>query len=136
MRIHPSSLTFSPIGLNQKVGKYNSAQNKDENELSAAKDEQNKKSNPTSSPEEITKALNNISLGIDLSNQDNIIKPTNQRTNFKSTFCLHPASQCTTARENRSINNRNRYLRLITLLSTTHETAKRVFPYTFIFYRV
>ncbi len=80
MRIHPSSLTFSPIGLNQKVGKYNSAQNKDENKLSAAKDEQNKKSNPTSSPEEITKALNNISLGIDLSNQDNIIKPTNAQT--------------------------------------------------------
>jgi len=43
MRVHNSSLTFSPIGHNQKVGRTDSAKNKDENELSAvAKDTQNK----------------------------------------------------------------------------------------------
>jgi len=80
MRIHSSSLTFSPINLNQNVGKNNSAQNKDENELSVAKDTQNKKFNQPSSPEEIKKTLDNVGLAIDLSNQDNIIKPTNSRT--------------------------------------------------------
>ena len=80
MRIHSSSLTFKPIDPNQKVGRNNSAQNKDKNGLSVAKDEQNKKSNQTSSPEEIKNALNNVSLSIDSSSQDNIIKPTNTRT--------------------------------------------------------
>ncbi|MDO9268742.1 MAG: hypothetical protein Q7T96_06475 [Methylobacter sp.] len=80
MRVHNSSLTFSPIGLNQKVGRNNSAQNKDENELSVAKDAQNKKFNQPSSPEEIKKTLDNVSLAIDLSGQDNIIKPTDSRT--------------------------------------------------------
>ncbi len=80
MRIHSSSLTFKPIDLNQKVGRNNSAQNKDKNGLSVAQDEQNKKSNQTSSPEEIKKALNNVNSGIDSSGQDNIIKPTNART--------------------------------------------------------
>lgn len=80
MRIHSSSLTFSPISLNQKIGQNNSAQNKDENELSVAKDAQNKKINQPSSPEEIKKTLDNVGLAIDLSSQDNIIKPTNSRT--------------------------------------------------------
>ncbi|TAK61143.1 hypothetical protein [Methylobacter sp.] len=78
MRIHSSSLTFSPLNLNQKVGKNGSAQNKDEHELSIAKDAQNKKQ--PSSPEEIKKTLDNVGLAIDLSSQDNIIKPTNSRT--------------------------------------------------------
>ncbi|MGZ8241495.1 MAG: hypothetical protein ACXWTK_08245 [Methylobacter sp.] len=80
MRIHSSSLTFSPINLNQKVGRNNSAQVKDENELSVAKDAQNKKINQPSSSEEIKKTRNDISLTIDLSGQDNIIKPTDSRT--------------------------------------------------------
>jgi hypothetical protein len=78
MRIHSSSLTFSPINLNQKVGRNNSAQNNDEHERSVAKDAPNK-SQP-SSPEEIKKTLDNVGLAIDLSDQDNIIKPTNSRT--------------------------------------------------------
>lgn len=78
MRIHSSSLTFSPLGPNPKVGRNNSAQNKDENELPVAKDAQNKNPYP-SSPEEIKKTLDNVSLAIDLSGQDNIIKPTDSR---------------------------------------------------------
>lgn len=80
MRIHSSSLTFSPINHNQKIGRNNSAQNKDENELSVAKDAQNKKFNQSSISEEIKKTRNDISLAIDLSGQDNIIKPTDSRT--------------------------------------------------------
>jgi len=80
MRVHSSSLTFSPISFNQKVGKNNSAPSKDNNDLSVAKDTQNKQFNQPSSPEEIKKVLDNGSLTIDLSNQDNIIKPTNSRT--------------------------------------------------------
>ncbi len=77
MKIHSSSLTFSPISLNQKVGRNNSAQNKDQNELP---DTLNKKTNKPSSSEEIKKALDNVSSAIDLSDQDNLIKPTNSRT--------------------------------------------------------
>jgi len=81
MRVHNSSLTFSPIGHVQKAGRHDSAQNKDDNELSSAtKDTQNKKSNQPSSPEEIKKTLANIGSAIDLSGQDNIIKPTDTRT--------------------------------------------------------
>lgn len=79
MRIHNSSLTFTPISLNQKVGRSDSAQNKDKNELPVEKDAQNKKINKPSSPEEIKKTLVNVSSVIDLSDQDNIIKPTNSR---------------------------------------------------------
>ena len=79
MRIHSSSLIFSPISLNQKVGRNNSAQNNDDNQLSVAKDAQNKKFNQPSS-EEIKKTLGNVSLAIDSSGQDNIIKPTDSRT--------------------------------------------------------
>lgn len=79
MRIHSSSLIFQPISLNQKVGRNNSAQNKDKNELSVSIDEQNK-TNQASSPEEIKKTLDSVSLAIDSSSQDNIIKPTNSRT--------------------------------------------------------
>jgi hypothetical protein len=78
MRIHSSSLTFSPINLNQKVGRNNNAQNKDEHELPVAKDAQN--NNQSSSPEEIKKTLDNVGLAIDLSSQDNIIRPLNSRT--------------------------------------------------------
>jgi hypothetical protein len=76
MRIHNSSLTFSPIGLNPKVGKSKGAQNKSEQPI--ANDAQNKKQ--LSSPEETKKALDNINLTIDSSGQDNIIKPTDSRT--------------------------------------------------------
>ncbi|MGZ8158112.1 MAG: hypothetical protein ACXWT4_04805 [Methylobacter sp.] len=78
MRIHSSSLNFSPLGPNPKVGRNNSAQNKDENEFPVAKNAPNK--NQPSSPEEIKKALDNVGLAIDLSGQDNIIKPTDSRT--------------------------------------------------------
>src|ERR1035437_9400588 len=78
MRVHNSSLTFSPIGLNQKVGRNNSAQNKDKNEPSTAKDAQNNKLNQPSSPEEIKQKLDNTNLSIDLTS--NIIKPTDSRT--------------------------------------------------------
>lgn len=78
MRIHSSSLTFSPINLNQKVGRNNNAQNKDERELFVGQDAQNK--NQPSSPEEIKKTLDNVGLAIDLSSQDNIIRPINSRT--------------------------------------------------------
>ncbi|HEY8034233.1 MAG TPA: hypothetical protein VIF37_01420 [Methylobacter sp.] len=80
MRIHSSSLTFSPINLNQKVGGNNNAQNNDEHnhKLSVAKDAPNKKQ--PSSPEEIKKTLDNVGLTVDLSGQDNIIKSTNTRT--------------------------------------------------------
>ncbi|TAN70790.1 MAG: hypothetical protein EPN17_03900 [Methylobacter sp.] len=77
MKIHSSSLTFSPILPNQKSGRNDGAQN---NEPSVAKDAQNKKVNQPSSPEEIKKTLDNKSLGLDLSSQDNIIKPTDSRT--------------------------------------------------------
>ncbi|MGZ4956419.1 MAG: hypothetical protein ACXV8Q_15035 [Methylobacter sp.] len=80
MKIHSSSLTFSPIAHNQKVGRNNGAQNKNENEQPIAKDAQNKKINPPSSPEVAKKALDNINLTIDSSGQDNIIKPTDSRT--------------------------------------------------------
>ncbi len=74
MKIHSSSL-HSPSSLNQKVGKNNSAQN---NEPSVAKDAQNKKVNLPlpSSTEEIKKTLVNV----DLTSQNNIIKPTDSRT--------------------------------------------------------
>jgi len=78
MRIHNSSLTFSPIGLNPKVGRNNGAQNKNENEQPIANDAQNKKQ--LSSTEATKKALDNINLTIDSSGQDNIIKPTDSRT--------------------------------------------------------
>lgn len=77
MKIHSSSLTFSPTGLSQKVARNDSAQNKAPNELS---DSQNKPANKPSSPEEIKKALDNVSSVTDLSSQDNLIKPTNART--------------------------------------------------------
>lgn len=78
MRIHSSSLNFSPINLSQKIGKNNNAQNNDEHERSVAKDAPNK-SQP-SSQEEIKKTLDNVGLVLDLSGQDNIIKPTDLRT--------------------------------------------------------
>lgn len=77
MRIHSSSLTFSPLGPNHKAGRNVGAQN---NGLSVEKDAQSKKLNQPSSTEEIKKTLDNVSLGIDLSGQDNIIKPTDSRT--------------------------------------------------------
>ncbi|HEY8219629.1 MAG TPA: hypothetical protein VIF86_05965 [Methylobacter sp.] len=80
MRIHSSSLTFSPIKFNQNVGKNNSAQNKDENELSVTKDAQSKKINQSSLSEEIKKTRNDVGLTIDLTGQNNIIKPTDSRT--------------------------------------------------------
>jgi hypothetical protein len=74
MKIHSSSL-HSPSSLNQKAGRNNSAQN---NEPSAAKDAQDKKVNLPlpSSTEDIKKTLANV----DLTSQNNIIKPTDSRT--------------------------------------------------------
>ncbi|MGZ4969516.1 MAG: hypothetical protein ACXV8O_13810 [Methylobacter sp.] len=80
MRIHNSSLTFSPIGQNQKVGRNTGAQNKNEDEQPIAKDAQNKKINELSATDNIKKALDNVSSTIDLSGEDNIIKPTDSRT--------------------------------------------------------
>jgi hypothetical protein len=79
MRIHSSSLTFSPINLNQKIGRDHDAQNKDERDLfSDTKDAQSKK--PSSSPEEIKKTLEDAGLAIDFSSQENIVKPLNARS--------------------------------------------------------
>ena len=69
MRIHSSSLNSFP-GLNQKIGRNDSAQNKNP---SIEKDAQSK-SQP-SSPEEIKKTLANV----DLTSQNNIITPTDPR---------------------------------------------------------
>lgn len=80
MKIHSSSLSFSPIGLNKKVGRNDSAQNNDQHTASAAKDTLDKKVNLPSSPEQIKKALDNASFGIEVKSQDNIIRPTNSRT--------------------------------------------------------
>ena len=76
MRVHNSSLTFSPLGLNQKTGRNNSAQN---NDPALAKDAQHNKVNQPSSPEEIKNTLDNNNLSIDFTN-NNIIKPTDSRT--------------------------------------------------------
>lgn len=79
MRIHSSSLTFTPVGFNRKVTESNSAQNKDQNDLSAAKDAQYK-NNPTSLPNDIKKTLDSVKLAKDVTIQDNIIRPTDSRT--------------------------------------------------------
>lgn len=76
MKIHSSSLNFSPLGFNPKVGRNNNAQNKDENQRLVEQEAQNKKANKLSSPEEIEKTINDL----DLTNQNNIIKPTDSRT--------------------------------------------------------
>ncbi len=76
MKIHSSSLNLSPLGFNPKVGKNNNAQNKDQNQLLVEQEAQNKKANKLSSPEEIEKTINDL----DLTNQNNIIKPTDSRT--------------------------------------------------------
>lgn len=78
MKIHHSSLTFTPIGITQKVGRNNSALNKDQNEPSIAKDAQDKKLNQPSSPEEIKQKLDNAKL-VDFTSK-NFIKPTDSRT--------------------------------------------------------
>lgn len=80
MRIHSSSLNFSPINFSQKLGKNNSAQNKDSSGSSVEKDAQNKKINQPYSPEEIKKTQDSTGLTIDSSNQNNIIKPTDSQT--------------------------------------------------------
>lgn len=76
MKIHSSSLNFSPLGFNPKVGKNNSALNKDEKALLVVQEAQNPKANKFPSPEEIEKTINDF----DLANQNNIIKPTDLRT--------------------------------------------------------
>ncbi len=131
MRVHNSSLTFSPLGPNQKTGKNNSAQN---NDPALAKDAQHNKVNQPSSTEEIKNTLDNNNLSIDFTNS-NIIKPTDSRT-LRAPFRLQPGIQCSTARSTYSIDNRNRYLRLINLTFLTYETAFRIFPYRSIFYRI
>ena len=76
MKIHSSSLAFSPINLNQKTGKRSNAQN---NDPSLLKDNQSQKVNQPSSPDPIKKTLNKANLAIDFINK-NIIKPTDSRT--------------------------------------------------------
>ncbi len=76
MRVHNSSLTFSPLGLNPKAGRNNSAQN---NDPALTKDAQNNKVNQPSSSEQIKNTLDNNNLSIDFTN-NNIIKPTDSRT--------------------------------------------------------
>lgn len=73
MRVHNSSLTFSPIGLNQKPGRNNSAKN---NEASTAQDAP--KINQPSSTDTIKNALDTTNLAINFTH--NIIKPTDSRT--------------------------------------------------------
>ena len=76
MQIHNSSLTFSPVGFNQKVGKNNSAQN---DGLPVVKDAQNEAPSQPSSSEEIKNALQNNNLTI-VSTAQNLNKPTDSRT--------------------------------------------------------
>ncbi len=76
MKIHHSSLTFSPLGLNQNIGRNTSEKN---NVLPVAKDAQNKKFKQPSSSEDIKKTLVNSSLDSDFTS-NNIIKPTDSRT--------------------------------------------------------
>ncbi|MGR9013726.1 MAG: hypothetical protein ACU83U_08790 [Gammaproteobacteria bacterium] len=78
MKIHSSSLN-SAISLNQKVGKNNGVQDNDENKLSVAKDAPEKKVNQPSTPDEIKKTLDNVSLSADLTSKNNIIQPTDSR---------------------------------------------------------
>lgn len=85
MRIHSSSLAFSPIGFNQRVGKNDSAQNKSEkDELLVSKDSKNKQLNQallsSSTPDEIKKTLDNAGLGLDSTKQVNLIKPIDSKT--------------------------------------------------------
>lgn len=80
MRVHSSSLNFSPINFGQKLGQHDSAQNKNNDELSIAKDAQNKSTSQPSSPEEIKKALDSTGLSIDSSGQNNIIRPADTQT--------------------------------------------------------
>jgi hypothetical protein len=76
MKIHSSSLAFSPINLNQKTGKGSDAQNDD---LSLPKEAKNQTINQPSSPEHIEKTLDKANLAIDFTTK-NIIKPTDSRT--------------------------------------------------------
>lgn len=85
MKIHSSSLAFTPIGFNQQVGKNNSAQNKNEkDELLASRDSKNKPLNqailPSSTPDEIKKTLDNAGFGLDPIKQVNLIKPIDSKT--------------------------------------------------------
>jgi hypothetical protein len=73
MAIHPSSLSSASIRPNQKPVRNAAAQN---TESSVAKDAVNKKPTPPSSTEKIKKTLANV----DLQSQNNIIKPTDSKT--------------------------------------------------------
>ncbi|MGZ8162856.1 MAG: hypothetical protein ACXWTK_04590 [Methylobacter sp.] len=79
MKIHSSSLTFSPIDFNrQQLDKRNKAQNHDANdELLVSKETLDKKSNkpvlPAYSPAEIKQTFNNTVLSFNGVKQENII---------------------------------------------------------------
>jgi hypothetical protein len=79
MKIHSSSLTFSPIDFNrQQLDKRNKAHNHDTNdELRVSKGTLDKKSNkpvlPTYSPAEIKQTFNNTGLSFNGVKQENII---------------------------------------------------------------
>jgi hypothetical protein len=79
MKIHSSSLTFSPIGFNrQQVDKNSRAQDNNANKkLSVAKEALDKKSNkpvlPAYSSAEIKQTLNNAGLSLNGVKQENII---------------------------------------------------------------
>lgn len=76
MRIHSSSLIFSPTNLNQKTDRNNSKQN---NELNNAKQAPGKSTNQTSTPDEIKQTLKNTGIEVDFTN-NSLIKPTDSRT--------------------------------------------------------
>jgi hypothetical protein len=78
MKIHHSSLAFTPLSINQKVSRNNSEQNKAQNRPSIATGAQDKKPNQPSSPEEIKQKLDNANL-VDFTDK-NFIKPTDSRT--------------------------------------------------------
>ena len=86
MKIDSSSLTFSPIGFNQQVGKSNSAQNKSsKDELLVSKDSKDIQLNRvlflSSAPDEIKKTLdNNAGFGDDSTKQVNLIKSSDSKT--------------------------------------------------------
>ncbi|MFA6164012.1 MAG: hypothetical protein WC685_11355 [Methylobacter sp.] len=85
MKIHGSSLAFSPIGFNQQAGKSNSIKIKSRKVgLLVSKESKNKQLNrelfPSSTPDEIKKTLDNAGLGLDSTKQVNLIKPLDSKT--------------------------------------------------------
>jgi hypothetical protein len=80
MRIHSSSLTFTPASFNrQQVGRPISAQNKDEKNEPLAVSEAHIDNQPNYSSKEISRKTDNRSLPIDLTKKATTDSPLNTR---------------------------------------------------------